>query len=209
MSDDIFYGRVINSGLNSFKIDVCEVCLQKSPIWVEIKGSAEENFALRLTCDDCHVYFTDQIPEESNFSRQIKENENIDESVRPGWVDEFISNSQSIESIEENEDEKKSNNTSWSKEFIDEALFGSDPVGFLKNNGLFTKENSTKTIEVLSGMVSSELSNVKLSVIQCLFEFYLTYKELKKIIEQSLNNFRNDSNEMVSQFATEIIEKLK
>lgn len=96
-----FFGRAVSGDLSFLDIDLCEVCNRKSPSWVEVKQE-QNTMVIRVTCSDCHQEFIDtaSVQREDLYTREMGSNEELTQSTRPGWVDDFIQEGQgTIEAI--------------------------------------------------------------------------------------------------------------
>lgn len=98
---------------------------------------------------------------------------------------------------------------SWSGEFIKEALFGQDPENWLNEHHAFDNENIEITIVTLNKLSENQVSNVKITAIHCLNSVVRRHPEMKLKVIESLNNFIDDNDEMVLNYAQETINSLK
>lgn len=91
MSDDLFYGRPISNGLGALSFDLCEICQRKTPIWLESKFENDMPI-VRFTCEECHEKESEQkkFNEDAFYTRPSSENEELPETTRPAWMNEFI-----------------------------------------------------------------------------------------------------------------------
>lgn len=210
MSND-FYGRQLVPGFNSFQIDICEICLQKTPNWVEIKGTTDKEFEIRLTCNNCHTKLEIDVDNEL-YERNYDETFETQSNVRSGWVDDFLAESTGIENIDldtqKNTDDEVPEKINWIKGFIDEALFGSNPINWMEKRGLFKSEIVDETIHTLGELSTNDLPSVKLAAIQSLEAIYERHKDRKDKIHIQLQKFENDLNDVVVNFANEILKKV-
>ncbi len=201
-----FFGRPINSGKNAYRIEICEICVQKSSEWIEVIGNKEDGFIFRFSCSNCHSEFNKIPVKEELYSREIKSEDSITKSIRDGWIDDFIKNGTESENNEySNNTEKSKNEDNWVKDFIDEALFGSDPVNWMESRNLFDGKNIISVINSLGQLSLNELSSVKLASIRCLNIIYTKNNNLKNEIILQLDKFSNDINEIVVNFCNEVI----
>ena len=102
MSSNEFFGRPISGSSNiEFQFDLCEICQRKSPNWLEIQYQ-DEIPLIRFTCNDCHeTYITSVSPKNQENIREFDPDVEVVDTVRPGWVDEFLTESSSnLETIE-------------------------------------------------------------------------------------------------------------
>lgn len=98
---------------------------------------------------------------------------------------------------------------SWSGEFVKEALFGQDPENWLDEQQAFDEENIEVTIHTLRKLSENQVSNVKITAIHCLNSVVRKHPETKLKVIESLNNFTDDIDEMVLNYAQETINSLK
>lgn len=212
MSSDDFFGRTLRSGKSSFRFELCEICLQKSSNWIEIKGSKGDGYVIRITCDACHEDFDKEEINAELYSRQMEDGVEITEHSRPGWVDDFIKNSDNLQSIDLDTQEEmgsKKEKKNWVKEFIDETLFGSDPVNWMEMNNLFKLEEVDENIDLLAALSLNELSSVKLSSLACLNAIFIRHRNLKEKIVKSIELFLSDENEVVLEYVNELLGRIK
>lgn len=110
MSDDLFYGRPISKGIDALAFDVCEICQKKTPNWLESKF--ENDIAIvRFTCEECHdkEFKSKKINEDSFYSRTLGKDEEIPETTRPAWMEDFIEEQKQSGAIESIGDETEIN----------------------------------------------------------------------------------------------------
>jgi hypothetical protein len=108
LSDEEFLGRVINSGLESYYFELCDICEKHPPNWIETNkvGNVSE---IRVTCNECHSNFLDSLSqsdetvseEEFEIYDEIPaENEDITPVERPAWMQDFIDEAEKSGAIE-------------------------------------------------------------------------------------------------------------
>ena len=98
---------------------------------------------------------------------------------------------------------------SWSALFIKEALFGQDPEKWLEEQQAFVEENVETTIVTLSKLSENQVTNVKITAIHCLSSVARRYTQLKPRVIDSLNNYIDDIDEMIVNYAQETINSIQ
>lgn len=230
MSSNDFYGRPLSPGTENLEFDVCEICSRRSPQWLEIEYE-DKIPIVRFACNECHEeYLARDINTKVNIARQINENEEITESVRPGWIDDFIKDqsdtgvistidepsspeentityAEAPESFQENEiiseepSEEQVQIASWGAKFIQEALFGPNPESWLEETGAYDENNMALTIITLGSFANHDVPSVKLSAVQCLSGAYRRHAASKEVVLNELSKYSEDKDETVSAFA--------
>lgn len=237
MSSNDFYGRPLNPGTENLEFDVCEVCSRRSPQWLEIEY--QDNVPIvRFACNECHQeYLNRDQNTRLNIARQITDNEEITETVRPGWVDEFIKDqsdtgvistideptslgessvtyAEAPESFQEAEianDEPVEDQVQiagWAAKFMQEALFGPNPEGWLESTGAYEDDNMKLTILTLGSFANHDVPSVKLSAVQCLAGAYRRQPSGKDDILGELAKYNADADETVSAFAQQTTSQI-
>jgi len=242
MSEEEFFGRPLSGSTENIEFDLCEVCQRRSPTWLEI-NIEDQIPVIRFSCDDCHQNYINRQPVKSEMTRQISDDEEKEDNVRPGWVDDFIKESSAtIEAVDaaektNSEDEgqvesqmefseapssfqepsyqsevqqpKSRRLANWAPKFIEQALFGSDPEGWLVSEGGYNDENIGLTIETLGSFANHDITSVKLTAIQCLQGAFNRNASRKTEITEQLSNYQHDKDPAVDEFATQTIAQMQ
>ncbi|MHA2503249.1 MAG: hypothetical protein ACXAE3_10290 [Candidatus Kariarchaeaceae archaeon] len=238
MSSEEFYGRPLSPGVESLDFDVCEVCLRRSPEWLEVQY--ENNVpVVRFTCDECHQeYISRDTTTKRNIARQATEDDNIEEAVRPGWVDEFIKEGadtgiistldepSTLESspityaeapqsfqeapseIPEEVEESHTQIAVWAPKFVQESLFGPNPEAWLEEQDAYSEDNLQITIATLGSMATNDVSSVKLSAIMCLSGVVRRKSSAKEDVLEKLKEYAADPDTTVADFAKQTMNQL-
>ncbi|MDH5400889.1 MAG: hypothetical protein OEZ01_08995 [Candidatus Heimdallarchaeota archaeon] len=219
---DQFSGRMLSETEPSLKFSVCEVCNVNIPNWMESKF-IDTIIYVRFTCDDCH---------QMNIVVSHSDNPIIQEN-RDSWVEDFISEQRSsgklttidtdiridhdfsetsIDEIVEDQIEEDQLNDHrvaiWSTKFIHESLFGADPVNWLDQQGAFAENEIDITIITLSNFYNNNVTNVKLSAIQCLLYLFKKSPIHKNLIINSIKLYVNDTDPLIKEFAEQTLNQL-
>ncbi len=212
----------------SMEFRFCEICGAEEEVNFLQSKEQDGIVLIRFVCRDCHTNRRVVV----DAVRQIGDTEEIDSGVREAWLDEFIKEqkeSGSIQSIGEvavhtedlsyteapeqeevpeyfadevEEDITLMATAPWSAGFVQEALFGSDPEGWLKNQNAFNSDNLDVTIQTLIALSHNQTGAVKLSSIKCLGAAASTADSVQKEkIRNTLEELSNDQDEITAQLA--------
>lgn len=185
-----------------------------------------------ITNNDAEFEIYDEQPEEveniTPIERPAWMQEFIDEGTKDGAIENIGGSEDAVNNIDsynklddseisvENEqslndvsDELSNIPATWSAGFIKEALFGLNPEEWLDRQNSYSKDNIELTIFTLAGMSSNQVTNVKISAIHCLNAAITKFPEKKEKIIQSISRFIDDIDEIVSNYAQEMIDASK
>jgi hypothetical protein len=212
----------------------CDICGNDELRHMEAKNLSEQT-VIRFLCDDCWYKRGQSAPV---VTRQLGENEKVEETTRPAWMEKFIADSEGnlqtigqtdSDGVEDNEigdqdlfedseeedvipaDEKTSKRLSvapWSAGFIQESLFGANPYAWLENQGALKEEQLQTTIKTLAALLNNQTGGVRLSAINCLGNIGKANNADKENIKALLNTLNDDEDELVKQMAESTINQL-
>lgn len=223
MSEENFFGRKIVDGKGALQIDICEICLHKTPKWLETVGDANNGYVVRFTCDDCHEEFEKVKSVSTHILQEVDDQVDFSDESRPSWVTDFIQEQENqgiVDKIGTSEPVTDYNfegsdseiiagldGESWVTGFIQESIFGVDSVNWMETNGRFDSKVLSDTVSVLSSMISNEMIEVKRSALNCLEAILIRGYENKKQILQAFHLFVNDDHQDVIDLANQLITK--
>jgi hypothetical protein len=223
LAEENFFGRKIVDGKGSLQIDICEICLHKTPKWLETMGDSDTGYVVRFTCDDCHDEFEKIQSVSDHILQEAGDQADFSEESRPSWVTDFIQEQENQGIVEKigtsdpsaniNFDRPESeiisglNSDSWVTGFIQESIFGDNSVDWMETNGRFDSDVLPDTVSVLSSMISNEMIEVKRSALKCLEAILIRGYEPKKQIFQIFQLFVNDDHQDVIDLANQLITK--
>ena len=212
-------------GKGSLQIDICEICLHKTPKWLESIGDSINGYVVRFTCEDCHDEF-ENVKSTSNHILQEADNQvDFSDEARPSWVTDFIEEQENegiVDKIGASEPSANINfdkpaediitgldSESWVTGFIQESIFGTDSVNWMEVNGRFDSEILPETVMALSSMISNEMMEVKRSALRCLEAILIRGYEPKNQILQIFQLFVNDDHQDIIDLAYQLIAKFE